>query len=100
MNFLDEYTFQKGNPYLNPQFTSSFDISHTYKGSITTSVNYSHTVDVMTFVTEQEDKTLKTYATQRNLDEQNIFGLNIYAPVPVQKWWNINNNCPGLSYGI
>jgi hypothetical protein len=92
MNFLDEYTFQKGNPYLNPQFTSSFDISHTYKGSITTSINYSHTVDVMTFVTEQEDETLKTYATQRNLDEQNVFGLNVYAPVPVRKWWNINNN--------
>jgi outer membrane receptor protein involved in Fe transport len=92
LNFLDEYTFQRGNPYLNPQFTSSFDLSHTYKGSITTSVNYSHTVDVMTFVTEQQDSTLKTYATQRNLDEQNIYGLNVYAPVPVKKWWNINNN--------
>ena len=92
MNFLDEYTFQKGNPYLNPQFTSSFDLSHTYKGNITTSINYSRTVDVMTFVTEQEDETLKTYATQRNLDEQNILGLNVYAPVPVKKWWDINNN--------
>ena len=100
MNFLDEYTFQKGNPYLNPQFTSSFDLSHTYKGIITTSVNYSHTVDVMTFVTEQQDSTLKTYATQRNLDEQNIFGLNIYAPVPVKKWWNINNNLQVFHMGF
>lgn len=100
MNFLDEYTFQKGNPYLNPQFTSSFDISHTYKGGITTSLNYSHTVDVMTFVTEQEDETLKTYATQRNLDEQNIYGLNVYAPVPVNKWWNINNNIQVFHMGF
>jgi hypothetical protein len=92
MNFLDEYTFQKGNPYLNPQFTSSFDLSHTYKGGITTTLNYSHTVDAMTFVTEQEDKTLKTFATQRNLDEQNVLGITVYAPIPVQGWWNINNN--------
>ena len=92
MNFLDEYTFQKGNPYLNPQFTSSFDISHTYKGSITTSLSYSHTVDVMTTVTEQEDETLKTFAIERNLDEQNVYALSVFAPVPVQKWWNINNN--------
>lgn len=92
LNFLDEYTFQKGNPYLNPQFTNSFDLSHTYKGGITTTLNYSHTKDVMTTVTEQEDATLKTYAIQRNLDEQQIIGITIYAPVPLAKWWNINNN--------
>lgn len=92
VNFLDEYTYQKGNPFLNPQFTNALDLSHTYKGGITTSINYSHTKDVMTFVTEQDDATQRTYATQRNLDELQIIGLNIYAPVPVAKWWNINNN--------
>jgi outer membrane receptor protein involved in Fe transport len=92
MNFLDEYTFQKGNPYLNPEFTSSFDLSHTYKGGITTTLNYSHTVDAMTTVTEQEDETLKTFATRRNLDEQRIYGITVFAPIPVQSWWNINNN--------
>lgn len=92
MNFLDEYTFQKGNEYLNPQFTNSIDFSHTFKGSITTSLTYSHTKDVMTTVTEQDDATMKTYAINRNLDEQRILGVNVYAPVPVAKWWNINNN--------
>ncbi|HEY1006965.1 MAG TPA: TonB-dependent receptor [Sphingobacteriaceae bacterium] len=92
MNFLDEYTFQRGNPYLNPQFTNSFDLSHTFRGSFTTSLSYSHTSDVMTTVTEQDDATMKTYAIQRNLDEQEVLGLNVYAPVPVAKWWNINNN--------
>lgn len=92
VNFLDEYTYQKGNPFLNPQFTNSFDLSHTYKGGITSTLNYSYTKDVMTFVTEQDDATQKAYATQRNLDEQQVIGINIYAPVPVAKWWNINNN--------
>ncbi|HYK76493.1 MAG TPA: TonB-dependent receptor, partial [Daejeonella sp.] len=92
MQLLDEYTYQKGNPYLNPQFTNSFDLSHTFKGSFTTSLSYSHTTDVMTTVTEQDDETLKTVAIERNLDEQFIYGLNIYAPVPATKWWNINNN--------
>ncbi|HEY0899880.1 MAG TPA: outer membrane beta-barrel protein [Sphingobacteriaceae bacterium] len=92
MHFLDEYTFRKGNPYLNPQFTNSFDLTHTFKGSFTTSLNYSHTKNVMTMVTEQDDATMKTYAIQRNLDEQQIFGLNLFAPIPVAKWWNINNN--------
>lgn len=92
LNFLDEYTFQKGNPLLRPQFTSSFDLSHTYKGGITTSLNYSRTKDAMIPVTEQEDETKKTYAIRRNIDQQEVLGLNIYAPIPVAKWWNINNN--------
>lgn len=92
LNFLDEYTYQKGNPYLNPQFTSSFDLSHTYKGGITTSLNYSHTRDVMTTVTEQDDQTQRTFAIERNLDEQEIMGISVFAPVPLAKWWNINNN--------
>lgn len=92
LNFLDEYTFQKGNPLLRPQFTSSFDLSHTYKGGITTSLNYSRTKDAMIPVTEQEDETKRTYAIRRNIDLQEVLGLNIYAPIPVAKWWNINNN--------
>ncbi|MDF3077932.1 MAG: hypothetical protein K0S09_1821 [Sphingobacteriaceae bacterium] len=92
VNFLDEYTYKKGNPFLNPQFTSSLDLSHTYKGKFTTSLNYSHTKDVMTTVTEQEDETKKTFATERNLDEQEIWGLNVYAPFTLAKWWNMNNN--------
>ncbi|RZK24798.1 MAG: TonB-dependent receptor, partial [Flavobacterium sp.] len=92
LNFMDEYTFTKGNPYLNPQFTNSIDLSHTYKGGITTTLNFSHTRNAMTFVTQQDDATQRTYATQVNLDKQQTLGLNIYAPVKVVKWWNINNN--------
>jgi len=33
---LDEYTYQKGNTFLTPQYTNSFGISHTYKYTLTT----------------------------------------------------------------
>ncbi|MGB4773654.1 MAG: TonB-dependent receptor [Daejeonella sp.] len=92
LNFLDEYTFQKGNPFLRPQFTNSFDLSYTYKGSITTGLNFSRTKDAMLTVTEQDDVTKRTYAIERNIDKQDVIGLNIYAPVPLAKWWNMNNN--------
>jgi len=39
---LDEYTFQKGNTELKPQYTNSVGISHTYKYRLNTSLNYSH----------------------------------------------------------
>ncbi|MXV14355.1 outer membrane beta-barrel family protein [Hufsiella ginkgonis] len=92
LNFLDEYTFQKGNPFLNPQFTNSFDLSHTFKGKFTTSLSYSHTRDAMATVTEQDNATLKTYAIQKNLDEMDVYNLTVYAPVSPARWWNVNNN--------
>lgn len=90
--FLDEYTYKKGNEFLKPQFTNSLDLSHTFKGTFTTSVNFSRTTDAMVFVTEQDDATKKTLATQLNLDTQDVLGLNVYAPFRLRKWWNINNN--------
>ncbi|MBC7383378.1 MAG: TonB-dependent receptor, partial [Bacteroidia bacterium] len=92
LNFLDEYTFQQGNPDLKPQFSNSFDLSHTYRGSFTTSISYNRTKDARIFVTEQNDITKKTYAIDRNIDKQEVFALNIFAPVPVKHWWKINNN--------
>jgi outer membrane receptor protein involved in Fe transport len=29
---LDELTFRKGNPFLNPQYSQNFNLNHTYKG--------------------------------------------------------------------
>src|ERR1700722_14653747 len=29
--FLDQYTYQAGNPYLQPQYTNNVELSHTYK---------------------------------------------------------------------
>lgn len=41
--FLDNYTYQSGNPYLKPQFSNNIELSHTFKGFLTTTVNYSVT---------------------------------------------------------
>ena len=93
LNFLDEYTYQKGNPALRPQFTNSLDFSDTYKGGITAGVNFSRTKDAMVFLTRPlENDSLKTYAIQENVDRQDVLGFNVYAPVPVTKWWKMNNN--------
>lgn len=34
------------------------------------------------------------------LDNQKIYSLNIYAPVPLQKWWNMNNNVQVFNMGF
>lgn len=90
--FLDTYTYFQGNPFLKPQFTNSFQVSHTFKGSFITTLGYSHTKDVFTQVTEQNNATKVTIATMTNLESLDNYSLGLSAPIPVTKWWSTNNN--------
>ena len=97
---LDKYTYMQGNPQLRPQFTKSSQLSYTYKGSTTFSLSYSKTTDVMTQITEQDDDTKITFAQERNLKNQTIWSFNVYSPVPIKKWWNMNNNAQVFNTGF
>ena len=76
---LDEYTFQKGNVALRPQYTNSISITNIYKYKLTTSVTYSHVADVFTQIVDTLEKT-KAFLTKKNLATQNIVSLNVSYP--------------------
>ena len=40
---LDKFTYYVGNPLLLPSYTNNFELSHTYKNRITTTLSYSKT---------------------------------------------------------
>jgi len=40
---LDRYTYQEGNPYLQPQFSHNVELSYNYKGKLNLSANYTIT---------------------------------------------------------
>ena len=90
--YLDPYQYYQGNPLLQPQFTHNVELSHTLKGTYITSIGYSHTSDVLTQVTEQDDVRKVTKATTRNLQTLTSYNFTLSAPVTVAKWWNMSNN--------
>jgi iron complex outermembrane recepter protein len=87
---LDEYTFQKGNTELRPQYTNSFGITHTYKYRLTTSLNYSHVKDVFTQLIDTAEIS-KSFITKKNLATQDIASLNISYPFQY-KWYSVFAN--------
>ena len=87
---LDEYTFQKGNTQLRPQYTNSIGISNTYKYRLTTTLNYSHVKDVFTQLVDTAEKS-KAYMSQKNLATQDIISLNISYPFQY-KWYSVFAN--------
>jgi iron complex outermembrane recepter protein len=90
--FLDPYTFQEGNPSLEPQFTHSFEFSYTFMGMISAAVNYSQTEDAMTQITKQVDSTRTTYVTTENLASHDNYGFSLSVPFEITKWWMTSNN--------
>lgn len=88
--FLDSLSYQKGNPYLLPQFTNNVEFSHSYKGRLITTLNYSNTTDVISQILKPDAQTKIVYATTDNVAKFINMGISITAPVPVTKWWNTN----------
>jgi iron complex outermembrane recepter protein len=90
---LDEYTFQKGNTQLRPQYTNTIGITNTYKYKLTTALNYSHVSDVFTQLIDTAEKS-KSFITKKNLATQDITSLNISYPFQ-WKWYgaffNVNS---------
>jgi hypothetical protein len=85
---LDELTFQRGNPFLNPQYSNSYSLSHTHKYKLNSTLSYTVTNDLFTQITDAVDE--RTAAlTHINLARQTNLALTVSYPFSVAKWWNV-----------
>ncbi|QDK78567.1 TonB-dependent receptor [Spirosoma sp. KCTC 42546] len=91
--YLDPYTYQKGNPFLRPQYTNSVELTHVYKNAFTTTLNYSRTTD---FINQETPRQIPaeniTYVTAENMGSMDNISLNLSFPITVAKWWRMQNN--------
>ena len=90
VNFLDRYTFEQGNPNLSPQFAHNIELSHTYKGFLTSTVNYTSTNNIIQQVLEQNDATNETFIKKANIASSEQIGLAVSANKSITKWWTSN----------
>ncbi len=90
LEFLDKYTYERGNPNLKPQFSHNVELSHTYKGFLTTTLNYTNTTDIINEVLEQFPDKNETAVKKENIAKQRQYGLAINAGGKINKWWNAN----------
>lgn len=88
---LDELSFSRGNPFLQPQYTNNFKISHTYKYTLTTSLSYSFVKDFFAEVTSAEGLN-RSVMTTRNVANQEVYNLGVSYAFSASKWWEIYFN--------
>lgn len=92
MYYLDQYTYNKGNPFLNPQYTNNFELSYTFMQKYLLSLSYSRTADAITEVILPDETQKALYQTNENLARNVSYSANLNIPVSIGKWWQMNNN--------
>ena len=90
VHFLDRYTFEQGNPDLSPQFAHNIELSHTYKGFLTSTLNYTSTNNIIQQVIEQHEQTNETFIKKANIASLHQVGLAISVNKNITKWWSTN----------
>ena len=86
--FADSLVFQKGNPYLRPQYAHNIELSHSYKNKYITTFAYNTTDDVIAQIVKPEG--IKMFNTYDNVAQLKNISLAVTVPVKVANWWNMN----------
>lgn len=91
---LDRYTYQQGNPNLQPQFSHNFELSYNYKGQLNISANYTTISDIINdvLITRREpgDSNYTTFVTTQNIASSKNMGLSVSYNKQLKKWWTFN----------
>jgi iron complex outermembrane receptor protein len=90
-NKLDELSFRKGNPFLNPQYSKKLELSHTYKYASTLSVGYSITEDFFAQIADTIPGG-KSFLTPRNLATEEVLSISLSTSQQPTPWYGIYFN--------
>jgi len=88
---LDQLTFEKGNAFLNPEYTNNLQLTHTYAYKLTTTLSYSHTNDVITRLVDTSG--LKgSFITWDNIAYRKVYTASLSAPLSITEKWSTFTN--------
>lgn len=87
---MDPYTYNLGNPVLNPQFTHSMSLNHSFDGKLLTNIGWSRTDNLFTGVIYQDEETKSAYQTTENFGTSTDLHISETVQIQPAKWWRIN----------
>lgn len=88
--FINKFTYVIGNPFLQPQFTTNVELSHSYKGKLNTGISYGRTTRYFSQVFRPEGEI--TVLKQDNVGSMENYGFSLGTQVSPAKWWNLSAN--------
>ncbi|WP_116127044.1 outer membrane beta-barrel protein [Lewinella sp. IMCC34183] len=81
VTFIDPLTYEKGNPFLQPELIHSGQLSVTYEKQPFLNLSYDFTSNILSDVTEQNDSSGVAFQTTVNLDRYVRYGGSLFFPL-------------------
>lgn len=88
--YTTPYSYLVGNPFLQPSFTNSFELSMSYN-QYTFALYYNQSNGKFTNISEQDNETQLFVDNQINLDKTSSYGAYVLIPINITDWWDTNN---------
>jgi iron complex outermembrane recepter protein len=86
--YLDQYTYQLGNVFLQPHFAYNTEVNYSMLGgALNHSIAYSFTNKAITDLLEQNELTNETYQTKKNIATKKNINYTISFNAPIAKWF-------------
>ena len=92
IDFIDPFTRFEGNPNLKPSYTNSFELKHSFKNFLYSTLSYSNTKAQTTNVILQDKNTGSINNITANVGTSTNIALNFSFSVEPKKWWSMENN--------
>ena len=86
IGFIDKYTYSTGNPFLQPQFSTNIELSHSFKNLLTTTINYSVVHDIINETLIHKDSVI--IRSVGNIGTRYNYGITESATITFNKWYS------------
>lgn len=86
---INKYTYQTGNPYLLPQYSWNFELTHQYKNLLTTSLSYSNIKNYFSQLFLADTAKGILLYSQGNVGSTYNIGLSTTVSVSPLSWWAV-----------
>lgn len=87
---VSELSAWKGNPFLNPNYITNYQLTYSFKRKLVISNNYSITRDFFATIFEISDEK-GNVLIPRNMQKSTNNSLSVSYPLTVTKWWEFSS---------
>jgi iron complex outermembrane receptor protein len=84
---INKYTYETGNPYLLPQYSWNFELTHQFGELFTTTLSYSLLTNYFSQIFLSDSTGTILYYTQGNVGTVKNFGASESINLKPTKWW-------------
>ena len=86
---IDDISYRKGNPFLNPQFSNNYELKYILNGTSTFGFSYSKSTDnIVNIIELDQNQPDIIFVNYRNLADRSYYALDFSTPTRFANWWN------------